>query len=209
MGQMGGTFVRVTSDHEQALATIRRLLEERDRSWLAESPEHVTCDHVLRLHSDSDWLSIDGCPDNVVKQISVDLKTEIIELYAVDECHLRFRYTRHSNGEERRALWYDARVWTTVRGTPEPWETLILFSDRLMDLYRKHAPQDELRSVEDRPNLKEGRSIPWACDSDTVTQIARALGLPYDAREDSFSNEMRRETIRAQRPAKAPAKRWL
>jgi len=208
MSQMGGTFVRAASDREQVFEMICRLIRERDRAWLAASPEHATCDHDVRLHAESDWISITTCLEGVATEISVTAATEVIELYCVDEHRLRFAYDHHAKGEALRSLQYDDNAWTVVRGTPEGWESAVLFSAELMNQYRKHAPQDELRMVEERSIVTVGRSIPWACDGDTITQIACALGLPYEGRGDKFLNELRRETITGLLSSRPSAKRW-
>jgi hypothetical protein len=77
-----------------------------------------------------------------------------------------------------------------------------------MNRYRKHAPQDELRMVEQRSIITVGHSIPWACDVDAMTQIACALGLPYEGRGDKFLNVLRRETIAGTLSSSPSAKRW-
>lgn len=189
VGEMGGTFVRATSDREQALTQICHLLVERDKAWLAESPEHATSDHIVRLHAGSDWISINWCRPDAATAISVALATEVIALHGVDEHRMRFGYTHHASGEELRKLHYEDGAWKVVRGAPEPWETSVRVSD-------------------ERALITEGPSIPWACDGGTLTRIAHALGLPYDAHGDRFLNEIRRETIRGSLSSSPSAKRW-
>lgn len=80
-----------------------------------------------------------------------------------------------------------------MEGEPEPWEA-ILFSPRLMELYKKHAPDDVHEGCAEN-RIKPGCSIPWACDARTVAEIAGALQLPWDPIDNRFPPSTQTEVI--------------
>lgn len=71
-----------------------------------------------------------------------------------------------------------------------------------MELYRKYAP-DEMPEGCAESRIKPGFSIPWACDAGTVTEIARALQLPWEPIGDRFPPATQTEVIPG-----SPEERW-
>jgi len=156
---------------------------------------------MVRASEGSDWVSIQNAlADQLLETISRVLGTTAIMIYVMDEMVLRFSYRHFNNGQAVRILEYvnhgnpkERGKWTKVEGEPEPWEA-ILFSHRLMELYRKHAP-DEVHESCEESKIKPGFSIPWACDASTVADIARALQLPWEPIDNRFSPATQTEVI--------------
>ena len=179
------SFVRARTGPATSFRETARILREANESWLAASPTNVTWELTVRLTEGSDWVSIQASlADQQIETLSRELGTTAIRIYMSDEMVLRFSYGRFDHGQAVRSLEYadggDPRAggtWTKVEGEPEPWEAL-LFSPRLLELYRKYAPDELPEGSADR-RIKPGLSIPWVCEADVVAEIARALQLPW------------------------------
>jgi hypothetical protein len=168
---------------------------------LAASPANLTIEHTVRTSENSGWISVQNAlDDELLATLSRTLGTKSITIYAIDEMVLHFSYRRFDQGNLVRALEYgddgqpnDRGEWTRVEGAPEPWEAL-LFSPKLMALYRKYAP-DQVQGDPDENAIKPGLSIPWACDAETIGEIASALELPWDPLGDGFPTATKTEVI--------------
>jgi hypothetical protein len=56
---------------------------------------------------------------------------------------------------------------------------------------------------------RELRKLRWVCDWAVVGQIAKELGLPYDAQHDRFPDEVRRHVVKGTPRKRTPWwKRW-
>jgi hypothetical protein len=201
MSGYGASFVGARPDRATSFRELTHLLRETNASWLAASPKNFTEEIIVRASEGSDWVSVQrALADQLLETISRVLGTTTIMIYVVDEVVLRFSYRRFNNGQAVRALEYVDYVnpkergkWTKVEGEPEPWEA-ILFSHRLIELYRKYAP-DEVHEGCAESKIKPGFSIPWACDASTVAEIARALQLPWEPTENRFPPATQTEVI--------------
>lgn len=201
MSSYGASFVRAYPDKVTSWRELSRLLREANASWLAESPTNFAVELIVRATEESDWFSIQkALADQLLETISRILGTTAITIYVMDEMVLRFSYRHFDNGQAVRALEYvdhgnprERGKWTKVEGEPEPWEA-ILFSDRLMELYRKHAPGEVHGSCAEG-KIKPGSSIPWACNAGTVAEIVDALQLPWDPIGNRFSSVTQTEVI--------------
>jgi hypothetical protein len=198
---MGASFVQAGSDGPASFGEICRRLREKNATWLAASPTNLAIEHTVRLSDATPWISIQNVVDDeLLAQLSKDLGTTAITIYALDEIRLTFSYRRFEEGGIVRALEYgdgkrprDRGAWTKVDGEREEWEGL-LFSDSLTALYRKYA-LDEVDEVCPAERIKLGHSIPWACDGETVAQIVERLSLPWRPLDDTFAPASRTEVI--------------
>jgi hypothetical protein len=201
MSVYGASFVWAHPDRATSFRELSRLLRERNASWLAASPMNLVVELIVRTSEGSDWASIQrALAAPLLETISRVLSTTAIAIRMMDEMVLRFSYQRFDNGRAVRTLEYaddgDPKgrgKWTKVEGEPEPWEN-ILFSPRLMELYRKRAP-DEVQEGCAESKIKPGFSIPWACDASTVAEIVRALQLPWEPIDNKFPPATQTEVI--------------
>lgn len=201
MSNYGASFVRVGPDRTATFQGLIQLLRETTESWLAASPTNLAVERIVQISEGSDWVSIQSpLDDRLLETISRTLGTTAIMIYVMDEMMLRFSYRRFDHGAAVRALQYfddgnprGRGKWTKVEGEPEPWEA-ILFSPRLMELYRQHAP-DEVEEGCAENRIKVGFSIPWACDATTIAEIARVLQLPWEPTNNQFPPATRTEVI--------------
>ncbi len=191
MGLYGASFVLVTSDPDGTLSVVADALEERNRAWLAASPEHLAGEHTVRLHAESLWLSIENAaPDDVLQQVSARLSSEALTLYAIDEHRLEFQYRHWKDARLLRALDYlddpnGMGTWTRVEGDVESWEA-VLFQPTLLALYDKHAPEREKSELRKEKTIVLGSSIPWPCDGTIIDQLARQMHLPWQPLQNTF-----------------------
>jgi len=201
MSAYGASFVRVRGDRATSFRETSRLLRETNESWLAASPTNLAVELIVRSSEESDWVSIQSAlADPLLETISRVLCTTAVMIHVVDEMVLRFAYSRFDNGEAVRTLVYaddgnpkGRGTWTKVEGEPEPWET-VLFSPRLLELYKKRAPDEVQEGCAER-KVKAGFSIPWACEASTVLEIARALELPWEPMGNTFPPATQTEVI--------------
>jgi hypothetical protein len=192
MSRYGASFVRARPDRATSFRNLSRLLRETNASWLAASPANIAVELIVRTSEGSDWLSIQrALADQLLETISRVMGTTAIMINMVDEMVLGFSYRRFDNGKALRILEYatddnskERGTWTKVDGEPEPWEA-ILFSSRRMELYRKHVP-GEVDEGCSESKIKPGFSIPWACDASTVSEVVRALQLPWEPIDSRF-----------------------
>lgn len=201
MSVYGASFVRAYPDRATSFRETSRLIRERNASWLAASPTNLAVEHTVRASEGSEWVSIQNAVDDqLLDTISRVLGTVAITIYAIDEKVLRFSYSRFDHGQAVRTLEYadegnsnDRGKWTKVEGEPERWEAL-LFSPKLMELYRKYAP-DDLHEGCAESKIKRGFSIPWACDAGTIAEISRTLQVPWEPIGDRFPPATQTEVI--------------
>ena len=201
MSVYGASFVQAGGDGPGRFAGTCRLVREKNARWLAASPTNVTTEHTVRISDGAGWVSIQNAiDDELLRQLSVDLDTTALTIHACDEKILSFSYTHVDRGRTLRALAHADNqrpdgngAWTTVAGEREAWES-VLFSPRLMDLYRKYAPGEVADACRDQ-TIKIGQWIPWACDGSVVREIVERLQLPWNPYEDSFPPAAQTEVI--------------
>lgn len=182
----GASFVRTRPDRETTFRETCRLLRESNAHVLAASPTNIVVSHTVRASVGSDWISIENCVSDLeLGTLSRTLSTTAVTVYAVDEKLLQFSFVHFEDGRAVRVIEYsddsaeDQRGrWIKVEGEPEAWE-LTLFSPTLMEQYAEYAP-DEVGEARVQSRIKQGFSIPWACNGRTAAEIARALQLPWE-----------------------------
>lgn len=182
----GASFVRAGADRETRFRETCRLLRESNARALASSPTNLVVSHTVRASPGNDWISVENCAsDLVLETISLALSTTAVTVYAVDEKFLQFSYVRFDDGRAVRALEFlddtgqeQRGSWTQVEGEPESWE-LSLFTPDLMEQYAQYAP-DEVYDLQVHKRIKQGLSIPWACNGRSAEAIARSLQLPWE-----------------------------
>jgi hypothetical protein len=201
MSVYGASFARVHSSRATAFDDVSRLLRKTNEAWLAASPANLAVELVVQAFEASDWISIQpALADPLLEGLSRDLSTTALGLRVMDEMVLRFSYSRFDNGHATRALEYSDDgnpkghgQWTRVEGTPEAWENT-LFSPRLMELYRRRAP-DEVREGSAEGRIVPGASIPWPYHASTLAEIADALALPWRPMDNRFLPAAQTEVI--------------
>jgi hypothetical protein len=193
--------VQAGPDGVGRFAATCRLIREKNAAWLAASPTNLTIEHTVRFSEGGAWISIQNAiDDELLRRLSVELDTRALTIYAIDEKILTFSFLHVHRGRTLRELGYthkqrpDGRdAWTTVAGEREAWED-VLFSPRLMELYRMWAADEVAEACRDR-TIKIGHSIPWACDGDVVRDIAERLQLPWNPYDDTFPPATQTEVI--------------
>ena len=163
-------------------ATLARLLEE-----LGALRKSVRGKLTLRAHPSAPWVEVEcglsAIEGELPKELSRRLELGVVGI-CIQTTASVFFFRRFEAGVERRALSYADGSWLFVRGSPEPWEADILFSDEQLSYALENA-DSEAEENGYRQTFRERRIEPgeyWPCPDEWDCMYA-ALGLDRRAFE--------------------------
>lgn len=179
------TFIRRPTHQSEFFVNTCRVAEGILTDWRKEVPARRKLDYVVCEFEGSPWIRIDGTLQREHEQaLSSRLETDVLGIYAIDEHRLQFSLGIFRHGQVVRDLQQSHdRIWTTVAGTEQDWESVVFFDDRELALYEKFAKDENNRANRQQMfaarRIVEGADVPWGADGWTLERLAKNVGLPW------------------------------